>query len=126
MNAEVVIGVIGAILAIAGGLGVAYAVFRSATVQKTLDLYQSENEALGRAVARQQGDLLAFGERMRALEEENRVLRNVVTGKQYLEEFSAAFAKREREHQAVMALLAEIREQLAELWRGVVRVLGDQ
>lgn len=123
---DTILPVMGLVLAVAGALGVAYAVFRSATVTKTLDLYKEENEALGKALARQQADLLALSERLRGIEEENRVLRNVVTGKEHFDALEREAGKRAAEHASIMAILQEVREQLAELWRGVVRVLGEQ
>lgn len=108
MGAQTVLGIIGAVLGITGVLGVAYAVFRSATVQKTLDLYETENAALGKAVARQQVDLVAVTSRLEQIERENEVLRNVVTGKAQLDEIGAATRLAQQQHEAMMGVLGDV------------------
>lgn len=130
MNAELVLTIIGGIMGLMGILGIAYAVFRSATVQKTLDLYRSENEALGKALARQQADLLALTAKAEELERANGVLQRTVSGTTAIEALKGELARyqtdRAGEHQKLMEMLGELREQMGELWRGVVRLLGEQ
>lgn len=124
------LGILGAILALAGALGIAYAVFRSATVTKTLDLYRSENEALGKALARQQADLVALTVKAEELERANEVLQRTVSGTAAVETLKTELARyqdeRATEHKALMDVLMDMRDQMGELWRGVVRLLGDQ
>lgn len=130
MDAQVALAGIGVLLGLMGVLGIAYAVFRSATVQKTLDLYRSENEALGKALARQQADLLTLTAKSEELERANMVLQRTVSGKEAVEELGRRLSdhqeKRAVEHRQMMDLLGELREQMGELWRGVVRLLGEQ
>ncbi|MCA1572364.1 MAG: hypothetical protein LC798_19090 [Chloroflexi bacterium] len=80
MSLPVVLTVVGAVLTLLGTLGVSYAVFRTNVVTKTIELYKSENEILGKAVARLGIDVAAAAEKIRTLEETNRVLRSTVTG----------------------------------------------
>lgn len=113
-------GGVSALLAIIGALGVAYAVFRSATVTKTLELYKLENEALGKSVARLQADQLLQSERITTLENENHVLKDVVTGKAAIEHLSEEVLKAEKmrseEHAAMMILLRDLLAQLKGMW----------
>lgn len=106
------LAVLGAVLALTGTLGIAYAVFRSATVQKTLDLYETENAALGKAVARQQADLLTVTARLEQIERENEVLRNIVTGKAQLDEIRAATHLTQQQHDEMMVALADVIRRL--------------
>lgn len=130
MSAQTVLAVVGTVLGLTGVLGIAYAVFRSATVQKTLDLYRGENEALGKAVARHQADLQALQAKAQQLEQANRVLQETVSGRAAVEELAARLAEFQRdrmtEHHDMMGILREVRDQMGELWRGVVRMLGDR
>jgi D-aminopeptidase len=130
MDPQVVIAGFGLVLAAVGLLGIAYAVFRSATVQRTLDLYRSENEALGKAVARLTADQLTLQAKTEQLETANKVLQDTVSGRDAIERLGIRLvefqADRATEHKAMMELLSEIREQMAELWRGIVRVVGER
>lgn len=127
---DVIAPLASAILALAGALGVFYAVFRSATVQKTLDLYREENEALGKAVARLQGDYLTILAKNEELLRANSVLQETVSGREAVKALAAQLAtfqgERHKEHEAMVHLLGEMREQLADMWRGVVRLLGEK
>ena len=119
-----------AILALAGALGVFYAIFRSATVQKTLDLYRDENEALGKAVARLQADYITIAAKNEELLRANQVLQETVSGREAVQALGHQLGEHQielrEEHVAMMRLLNEMREQLAELWRGVIRALGEK
>lgn len=130
MNTQLVLAVLGAILAVAGALGIAYAVFRSATVQKTLDLYRSENEALGKAVARLQGDYLTIVAKAEELERANRVLQETVSGREAIQALATHLSKEQQarsdEHRVLAQLLEDMKDQLADIWQGVVRVLGER
>jgi predicted nuclease with TOPRIM domain len=130
LDSKTVVPAISAVLALTGALGIAYAVFRSATVQKTLELYKNENEALGKAVARLQADYLTIAAKAEELERANRVLQETVSGREAVQGLSSQLAKYEEaragEHRAMVTLLDEMREQLAEMWRSVVRALGER
>lgn len=113
-----------------GLLGVAYAVFTSAKVQKTVELYKLENEAQGKRIGTLEAEKVTQGERLAAVERENITLKDLATGKSFLEglsrEMQAAENQRMIEHQAMISALAEVKDSLAELWRGVARMLGGQ
>ncbi len=129
MNGQVILAVLGMVLGLVGTLGIAYAVFRSATVQKTLDLYRSENEALGKAVARHAAELLALQAKAEQLETANRVLQETVSGREAIERLATRLAEyeadRATEHKAMTEELDRMRQEMQQIWRGVVRLLGD-
>lgn len=72
--------VIAAVLALSGTLGIAYAVFTSARVSKTIELYKLENEAQGKRIATLEQEDRAKAERLAAVERENILLRDLATG----------------------------------------------
>lgn len=80
--------VVGSVLTIVGALGVAYAVFRTNVVTKTVDLYKTENEILGKTVARLGSDLATCHDRIATIEDANRVLRETVTGERAIQALS--------------------------------------
>jgi hypothetical protein len=112
--------VLSALLALFGALGVSYAVFRGATVTKTLELYKIENEALGKSVARLREEQDVLGRQVKDLEAQNRVLENVVTGKAAIEhlttEMMAAEGARREEHATMMVVLRDLLGQLKDIW----------
>lgn len=120
MDLKTLIPALSFILAAIGALGIAYAVFRSATVTKTMELYKLENEALGKSVARLQADQLIQAERITTLENENKVLKDVVTGKSAVDELQAyaeAESRMRREaEQTAITLLRDILAQLKDMW----------
>lgn len=124
------VSALGALLGMVGLLGVAYAVFTSAKVQKTVELYKLENEAQGKRIGTLEAEKVTQGERLAAVERENITLKDLATGKSFLEglsrEMQAAENQRMIEHQAMISALAEVKDSLAELWRGVARMLGGQ
>ena len=140
MSSSVILA-IGLVLSVAGLLGVAYAVFRSATVTKTIELLETENEALSKSLTRQKTDLELLQDRVSQLEQANRVLQNIVTGRVEIDALTK-FAEREatlrrEEHQAllgaisqvkdvVMRTLAEMKDLLQELWRAFPRLMGEK
>lgn len=122
--------IVSAVVAVAGALGIAYAVFKSATVSKTILLLESENTVLSNAVARQTADLAAMKQRMEELEAQNRALSNVVTGRTEIQQLTDHVTKEEAarraEHKSMMDLLDEIKDLTQELWRGVSRIAGGK
>jgi predicted RNase H-like nuclease (RuvC/YqgF family) len=135
LNAGAIVFVIGLVLSIAGMLGVAYAVFKSATVTKTIELLEAENKALQSSVNRQKDDLESLIDRVKNLEYDNKRLQNLVTGREAIEELSK-WAKTEAvvrrdEHNTMLASmhalaisLSEVKDLLQELWRAIPRLLG--
>lgn len=122
---QIIIPVISAVIAIAGTLGVAYAVFRTATTTKTLELYKGENEVQGKAIARQSLTLVDQDARIAALERENDVLRNLVIGHEQLEMLVRDTVARSVQHEAQLTALHEIKEVLTEMWQSLVRLLAE-
>lgn len=117
---------LGLILAVAGALGVAYAVFRSTTVTKTLELYKTENEVQGKAIARQAVLLVEQEARITMLEKENEVLRNLVIGHEQLEMLVKDTVARSIQHQEQLDTLNEIKDLLGEMWRATIRALAPE
>lgn len=112
----------------AGLLGISYAVFKSATVTKTIELLETENTALSKSLDRQRSDLGVLQDRVGQLEQANRVLQNVVTGRTEIEaltKFANDEARiRREEHRIVVELAHEIRDLVQEMWRAIPRILG--
>lgn len=117
---------LGVILAVAGALGVSYAVFRSTTVTKTVELYKGENEVQGKAIARQALQLVEQDARIAALERENEVLRNLVVGHDQLDLLVRDSAERHTEHIHQVEILADIKDLLQEMWRSVARTKAEE
>jgi hypothetical protein len=119
LDAKAVFAAISALLAVVGALGIAYAVFKSATVTKTIDLLETENKALGQSVSRQAGDITTLQERVTTLESENKVLRNVVTGKSVIDELAEKVVQEEKdrhdEHESMTFLLNSIMTLLKDI-----------
>ena len=105
---------VGAILTIIGLLGVAYAVFRTNVVSKTIELYKSENEILGKALARQQTEYEKLVTRLQALETANEVLRTTVSGEKAVNELREQakgwFSHAQDQHKVQMDLLHDIHD----------------
>lgn len=123
-----ILTVLAAIAAVAGGLGVAYAVFTSSRVQTTIRLYQQENEAQGKRIKSLEDEGRIHAEQIGSLKRENETLRDLATGRSLLEGLVASIAEHEQlrqtEHRAMMELLREMKESLSELWRAVAEMLG--
>lgn len=117
---------LGLVLTLAGAFGIAYAVFRSTTVTKTLELYKTENEAQGRAVARQAVTLLEQEARLAALEKENEVLRKLVIGHEQLDFLVRDSASRTIQHEEQVQLLTDIKEALVDMWRTTAAALAER
>lgn len=128
MSSNVILA-IGLLLSTAGALGVAYAIFKGATVAKTIELLETENNILSKSVTRQQSDLALLQDRVSQLEQANSVLKNVVTGRAEIEaltKFAQDEAKlRRQEHGQIMVAAGEIKDLLQELWRAFPRLLGN-
>lgn len=128
MSNQVILA-IGLFLSVAGLLGVAFAVFRSATVTKTIELLEAENTVLTKSLERQRADLTLLQDRVGQLEQANNVLKNVVTGRAEIEVLTG-FAKaeaqlRREEHRIIVELLHEVRDLVQEMWRAIPRLLGN-
>lgn len=116
---------LGVILALAGALGVAYAVFRSTTVTKTVELYKSENEVQGKAIARQALQLAEQEARILVLERENAILRDLVIGKEQLDMLLKDSIARHVEYERTLDVLTEIKGLLGEMWRSLIKTMAE-
>lgn len=121
--------VVGLVMSLAGTLGIAYAVFKSATVTKTIELLETENTALSKSVLRQQNDLALLQDRVGQLEQANNVLKNIVTGRAEIEALTM-FAREEaalrrQEHSQIVGAVEEAKDLLQEMWRAIPRLLGN-
>ena len=123
MDATQGIIALSALLATAGVLGIAYAVFRSSASTKTCDLYKAENEILGKANARWEAEVARLQTKVDALSNANMVLQETVSGREELrrlaEEGRVAEQERRAEHAAIQMLLKDILAQL-KTQRGVI------
>lgn len=130
------VSALGAVVGMMGLLGVAYAVFTSAKVQKTVELYKLENEAQGKRIDTLEKEKVTWAERLAVLERENGILEDLATGKTFIGELSReiheAESQRMAEHKAMTAVLEktngaleEIKDTLAEMWQGMVRFFGS-
>lgn len=136
MNTSNVIFAIGLVLTVMGLMGVAFAVFKSSGVQKTIDILESENAALTASVARQRTDFAMLQERVLTIEGENKVLRNIATGKQAVDELTT-WAKSSKEQDRAehlemikilstcMGSLTDLKEAVEEIWKGIIRWDGN-
>lgn len=107
-----VISVVGGVLALAGLLGVAWAVFRTRLQQTTIELYRADNEALRARVdtleAERNRDRTRLEEmhgELVALREERALLRDLATGTTALAELHELVS---RQHAETVSLLRKI------------------
>jgi len=111
------------VLAIAGGLGVSYAVFRSSSKTNTIDLFAKENDALTKALTRQESENLRLQTKVDALANANAVLQETVSGtlavKELAKEIAREEAQRREEHAAALVLLKDIIAELRQA-RGAI------
>ena len=125
-----VLSILAAVAAIAGALGIFYAVFTSARVKTTIELYQTENEAQGKRIKSLEDDSRIKAEQIGSLKRENDTLRDLATGRSAVEALAATLTAeqslRREEHNAMMLLLGEMKESLSEVWRAVAEFVGGK
>jgi len=123
------VGALLGFVGVVGILGITYAVFTSARVQKTVDLYKMENEAQGKRIATLEAEDKRKAERLAAIEKENETLRDLATGRSVMEKLAndirEAETLRRTEHHAMMQLLAEMKDMIQEMWQGIIRFFGE-
>lgn len=112
-------------MAVIGALGIAYAVFKSATVTKTIDLLETENKALGQSVNRQSGDITVLQGRVTTLEDENKLLRGMVTGKTAIDDLAEQVNREERNRREEHAQMAASNTQMMTLLNSIMTILKD-
>lgn len=109
-----------AILTVAGGMGIAYAVFTSARVQSTITLYKEENEAQGKRITTLSFDMQAAKEQLKLILRENEMLKDLATGKSAIEAMSVMLTREEsqrhQEHVVMTMALEAVKDELI-AWR---------
>lgn len=117
MNAGTVLVAVGLVLTVAGSLGVAYAVFRSTAMDKTLELFRTENAALGAKTSRLEDEVVRERERRVALEAAVAVLRETISGEAAVRALGETIAREEAarrdEHRAQMERIDRILAKVA-------------
>jgi hypothetical protein len=97
-------------------LGVAWAVFRSTARVQTIGLFEKENDALTKALARQESENLRLQTKVDALANANAVLQETVSGtlavKELAKEIQREEGQRREEHQTQIVLLKDIIAEL--------------
>jgi type II secretory pathway component PulJ len=111
-----ILGVLVAVSILAAAFGVAYAVFTSARVRTTIEVYEKENAAQGKRIDTLEKDAEVAATRIKALEEQNTTLRDLATGKTAIEAFALVYERtqheRASEHQSVLKMLEGIYTRL--------------
>lgn len=116
MNAGELVFVIGVLLTVAGLLGVTWAVFRTSAATKTIELYQAENEVMGKMNARLEQETLRLQSKVDTQQASLQALQEAVTQRaevaKLMAEIKAAEKERRDEHQAHQMLMRDILAQL--------------
>jgi hypothetical protein len=116
--------IITAVLAVATALGLAYAVFRSTARTNTTLLYERENEALTKALTRQEAESVRLQTKVETLVNTNAVLQETVSGAQAVRtlavEIQREEAARREEHKVMMELLKDLIAQFRQA-RGTIQ-----
>jgi hypothetical protein len=104
--------VVTAVVSTAAALGIAYAVFKSTARTNVQELYARENEALGKALARQEAENARLMAKVDTLANTNAVLQETVSGAAAVRELALEIrreeALRREEHQTALVLLKDI------------------
>lgn len=110
------------IVTVAGALGIVYAVFTSARVQSTINLYKEENIAQGKRIATLDSDVRLATEKLEAIRRENDMLRDLTTGKTAIEAMTVTFNREEnlrhQEHLVMTLALEAVKDELVALRTG--------
>jgi hypothetical protein len=116
--------IITAVLAVATALGLAYAVFRSTARTNTTLLYERENDALTKALLRQEAEATRLATKVETLTNTNAVLQETVSGAAAVRtlavEIQREEAARREEHKAMMMLLKDIIAEIRQA-RGTIQ-----
>ena len=101
-----------AVLGVSVTIGVAYAVTRSSARNQTQEIYERENDALTKALARQDQENLRLQQKVDALSQANSVLQQTVSGTMAVKELAKEIAREEalrrEEHQTMQILLKDL------------------
>lgn len=116
MSAAQLVLVIGVLLAVAGTLGVTWAVFRASAASKTIELYQAENEVMGKMNHRLESEVTRLQTKVDTQASSLQALQETVTQRadvqQLMSEMRVAERERREEHEAQMMLLKDVVAQL--------------
>lgn len=104
--------VLTAVVSVATAMGIAYAVFKSTARTNTNLLYERENDALTKALARQETEATRLATKVETLTNTNAVLQETVSGAAAVRHLATEIAREEaarrEEHQAMMLLLKDL------------------
>lgn len=100
------------VVSIAAAMGIAYAVFKASASTNTSMLYQRENDALTKALTRQEAEASRLATKVETLTNTNAVLQETVSGAAAVRHLAVEIAREEaarrEEHQAMMLLLKDL------------------
>jgi hypothetical protein len=101
-----------ALVSVAAALGIAYAVFKSSARTNIAELYERENDALSKALARQEAEGVRLQTKVETLANTNAVLQETVSGAAAVRTLATEIARdesaRREEHAAMMMLLKDL------------------
>lgn len=116
MNTLQVVFIVGVLLAIAGTLGITWAVFRTSAAAKTIELYQAENEVMGKMNHRLESEVARLQTKVDTQQASMQALQETVTQRadvaQLMTEIRKAENERREEHGVHMTLLKDILAQM--------------
>lgn len=116
MSAAQLVLTIGVLLAVAGTLGVTWAVFRASAATKTIELYQAENEVMGKMNHRLEGEVNRLQTKVDTQGSALQALQETVTQRAEVAKLMAEVRRNEelrrQEHGSHMMLLKDILAQL--------------
>lgn len=116
MNAAQLVFIIGVLLAVAGTLGVTWAVFRASTATKTIELYQAENGVMGKMNSRLESEVARLQTKVDAQAASMAALQETVTQRaevsKLMDDIRRNETERREEHGVHMVLLKDILAQL--------------
>jgi hypothetical protein len=113
VDTAVQIALIASVFIVAAGvLGISWANARNSQKSQIDSLYQRENEALGKALARQEQENTRLLTKIESLAQANAVLQETVSGTKAVKQLATEIADDERtrqeEHQVMMVLLKDL------------------
>lgn len=109
-------------ISVAVALGVAYSVFRSTARTNTALLYERENEALTKALQRQEAETAKLMAKVETLTTTNHVLQETVSGAAAVQTLAVEIRREEsarrEEHQSMNMLLRDLVAVVRDLGQG--------
>lgn len=109
---QTLVVILTAVVSVATAAGIAWAVFKTSARTNTAALFERENDALTKALTRQETENLRLQTKVDALANANAVLQETVSGtlavKELAKEIQREEAARREEHQTALVLLKDI------------------